>query len=309
MTIQKNIPLSKYTSLHVGGPARYLAAVKNDEEVREAVQFAHEKQLPFFVLGKGSNTIFSDVGYAGVVILMQDRTITVEGNKLTAAAGVFMRPLVNKALEHGLRGLEELAGIPGTIGGAVRGNAGTWNTEIKDVIESIELLMPASDSTSPYLRRGRPPSWRAGEVPYEVTKLSTSACNFSYRHSIFKHHPDWIILRATFNLRLGDAEEGKRIVAKDLADRHTKQPYDAPSAGSIFKNPDKANKIFSGKLIEDVGLKGLTIGGAKISDKHGNFIVNTGTATSADVLALIKKIQAEVLAKHHVKLDPEVEIV
>lgn len=303
MTIQENTPLSKYTSLHVGGPARYFIPVKNDEETIEAMKFAQEKNLPFFVLGKGSNTIFSDEGFAGVVIVMQDRTINVEGNKLTAAAGVFMRPLVNKALEHGLRGLEELAGIPGTVGGAVRGNAGTWNTEMKDVVESVEIL-----TIQPHPAFGGPlPAYRTGRLGKESREMKD--CHFTYRHSIFKQHPDWIILRATFNLQPGNIEVGKKIVAKDLTERHTKQPYDAPSAGSIFKNPDKANKIFSGKLIDDTGLKGLVIGGVKISEKHGNFIVNTGKATSADVIALIEHVQKEVFAKHHIKLEPEVEIV
>lgn len=295
MTIQENIPLSQYTSLHVGGPARYLATVNNDAEVSQALKFAQEKKLPFFVLGKGSNTIFPDKGYRGVIILMRDRTITVADNILTAAAGVFMRPLVNKALEHGLRGLEELAGIPGTVGGAVRGNAGTWHTEMKNVVESLEILIPPYD--------------HAGEVSWAVKTLSNTDCLFAYRHSIFKDRPDWIILRATFQLQPGNADEGRKIVAKDLADRHAKQPYDAPSAGSIFKNPDKDNKVFSGKLIEEAGLKDFAVGGAKISAKHGNFIVNTGTATSTDVLTLIKHIQQTVFSKHHINLDPEVQIV
>ncbi len=291
MLPEENVSLRPYTSLHVGGPARYFVHAKTDQDVNEALTFAREHAVPYLILGKGSNTLFADAGYPGVIIHMEDRTVTAQNNKVTAAAGTFMRQLINFSHAHGLIGLEELAGIPGTVGGAVRGNAGTWSTETKDYLAAIEVLKPTMGGT------------------WESTVIPPSDCHFGYRESIFKHHPEWIILRATFTLTPGDTEEGARIVQKDVTDRHTKQPYDAPSAGSVFKNPDKARGIFSGKLIEACGLKGKRIGDAEISPKHGNFIVNRGQATSQDVLDLIQYIQISVLEKHHVTLEPEIVIV
>lgn len=291
MTIEENVNLSKLTSLHVGGPARYLIKVAADTDLEGAVAFAQEKKLPFFVLGKGSNTLFPDEGYNGVIILMSNREIAFEDTTVTSGAGVFMRLLVTKGHDHGLTGLEELAGIPGTVGGAVRGNAGTWNTEIKNVLDTVTVYRPNSAGV------------------YEWIEMNAQECEFEYRHSIFKQHPDWIIVRARLKANKGDVALGKTLVQKDLDQRHSKQPYDAPSAGSVFKNPDKANKIFSGNLIEKAGLKGLTVGGAQISEKHGNFIVNKGGAKSSDIKALIKKVQEEVKAKFNVDLTPEIEIV
>jgi UDP-N-acetylmuramate dehydrogenase len=291
MKIIEQAPLSKYTSWHVGGPAAYVAMPTNEAEVREAIAFAQEKQLPWYILGKGSNTLFPDSGFPGVVIIMSDRTVTVSGNEITAGAGTFLRQLINKALDTNLRGLEELAGIPGTVGGAVRGNAGTWHTEVKDVLVSTKVLKISEDGQA------------------EISTMTPADCHFGYRHSIFKEQPQWIILSATFSTTPGDSAEGKKLVAQDLTDRHTKQPYDAPSAGSVFKNPDKANGIFSGKLIQEAGLQGTQIGGAQISPKHANFIVNRGGATSADITKLIALVQRTVKEKFSIELEPEIVIV
>ena len=291
MKIEENVPLSKLTSLHVGGPARYVVSVTSDQEIEEAVALATEKKLPFFVLGKGSNTLFPDAGYDGVIILMANRQISFEGDVAIVEAGMFMRLLVVKAHEQGLVGLEELAGIPGTIGGAVRGNGGTWHTEVKNVLASATVYRPNADGK------------------YEWVEMSNAECNFGYRDSIFKKHPDWIVVRVRLNLHKGDVEAGKAAVTKDLTDRHTKQPYDAPSAGSVFKNPDKGNGVFSGKLIEAAGLKGTVVGGAEISPKHGNFIVNRGGATSSDIEQLVNLAKTTVAEKFGVKLEPEIEIV
>ncbi|MBI3251325.1 MAG: UDP-N-acetylmuramate dehydrogenase [Candidatus Andersenbacteria bacterium] len=291
LRIQENTPLARLTSLHVGGPARYVITVDSKESALKAIGFAREHNLPFKVLGKGSNTLFPDRGYAGVILLMSNRAITFEGNSIRAGAGVFMRMLVTKALENNRRGLEELAGIPGTVGGAVRGNAGTWSTEVKDVLAETTTLQPNE----------------AGE--YEEVIMSADACGFGYRHSIFKAHPDWVILDAVLKTTFGDKGEGEVLVGQDLTLRHQKQPYDAPSAGSIFKNPDKKAGIFSGKLIEKAGLRGLAVGGAQVSEKHGNFIVNRGGASADDVMMLIGKIQTEVRAKFGFELEPEIEII
>lgn len=290
MKNEQNVSLARYTSLHVGGPAHEFIRVTTDDELIEALDYATNKQLPFFTLGSGSNTLFSDSGFAGVVIHMEDRRLAINGPTVTAASGVFMRQLVNVALGAGLRGLESLAGIPGTVGGSVRGNAGTWNTEIKDVLTGVEVLKPHKAT------------WRLKAMP-------VLDCEFGYRDSIFKRQPTWVIVRAHFQLTPGDPKEGERLVQEDMRKRRARQPYDAPSAGSIFKNPDKSQQLFAGSLIEQAGLKGMRIGGAEISAKHANFIVNRQSATAADVRALIQKAQQEVRQTAHVNLEPEIVIV
>lgn len=290
MKKDENVSLARYTSLHVGGPAHEFIRVTTDDELIEAVEYATSKQLPWFILGSGSNTLFSDSGFAGIVIHMEDRRLAINSPTITAASGVFMRQLVNAALGAGLRDLESLAGIPGTVGGAVRGNAGTWKTEIKDVLTGVEIL------------KSHNATWRLKTMP-------VADCEFGYRDSIFKRQPTWVIVRAHFQLTPGDPKEGERLVQEDMRKRRERQPYDAPSAGSIFKNPDKDRRLFAGSLIEQAGLKGLRIGGAEISAKHANFIVNRQSATAADVRALIKKAQQEVRATTQVDLEPEIVIV
>lgn len=285
--IEEGASLARLTSLHVGGPARYLARVSSDEEVRAAVKLAHDKQLPFFVLGKGSNTLFPDRGFAGVVILMEDRVLSVTDTEVTAGAGVFMRSLANFTLGHSLRGVEELAGIPGTVGGAIRGNAGTWNTEIKDVLKRVEFLDVQA-------------------VNDELRVLTAAECSFGHRDSIFKKHPSWIILRGVFHLTLGDKVEGEKLVTLDRQRRRERQPYDAPSGGSIFKNPPGS---FAGALLEQAGMKGVTIGGAEISSLHANWVLNRGRATSENVRQLIKQAQERVSSSSGVLLEPEMVLV
>lgn len=290
MTLERDVPLARFTSLHTGGPAKFFVRAKTDADVREAVEFAGENGVPFFILGGGSNTLFPDDGYGGVVIHMEDRTLHVEGETVTAASGVFMRQLVTRALAHGLRGLENLAGIPGTVGGAVRGNAGTWGTETGDQLVSVDVQQPSA----------------AG---WKVVSLAAAHLSFGYRHSIFKEQRDWIILRAVFRLLPGDQAAGQALVQADWQRRHERQPYNAPSAGSIFKNPDPQHDVHAGALIESAGLKGTTSGGAEISPKHANFIVNRGQATSSDIRELIRLVQDTVQQHSGVKLEPEIEII
>lgn len=291
MNIEYNVPLHTFTSLHVGGAADVFIRVRTDDDVAAALQFCHAKCQPYFILGKGSNTLFPDTGFRGVVIHMEDRSLAVDGQTVTASSGVFMRPLIQFCLDHSLVGLEELAGIPGTVGGAVRGNAGTWQTEIKHKLAAVEIFEYDMHGT--------------------VTKkvLSNQECAFGYRDSIFKKKRNWIILRATFALTAGSPREGQARVAKDLEDRHARQPYDAPSAGSIFKNPNPQEQLFAGSLIEQCGLKDTRRGGAVISDKHANFILNRGQARSADVHDLITLAQTAVRQKFNIQLQPEIEIV
>lgn len=287
MQVEEEFSLARLTSLHVGGSARYLVRVTSDAEVRAALVLARDMGLPFFALGKGSNTLFPDSGFPGVVILMADRTLEARDSEITAGAGVFMRSLANFALRHGLRGVEELAGIPGTVGGAIRGHAGTWNTEIKDVLQRVEFL-------------------DAQHVHGEMHTLTATECDFGYRESIFKKQPSWIILRGVFRLIKGDKAEGKKLIARDMQQRRERQPYEAPSAGSIFKNPPGRS---AGTLLEQAGMKGLTVGGAEISSRHANWILNRGRATSQDIRQLIEQAQRRVLKTSGVQLEPEIVIV
>lgn len=292
MNIEQDMPLSKATSLHVGGTADYFIRVHTDHEVAEALQFSHQQNVPFFILGQGSNTLFPDSGYRGVVLHMEDRSLALSGTTVTAASGVFMRQLVTYCLEHELQGLEELAGIPGTVGGAVRGNAGTWQTEIKDLVQYVEIM-----------------EYQATTGVVTKKKLSAEKCAFGYRDSIFKTQRSWIILRTTFGLHPGSGAAGQKLVAQDLTERHQRQPYDAPSAGSIFKNPNKAQGVYAGALIEQCGLKGTRRGGAEISEKHANFILNRGHAKSTEILELIMLARQAVQAKFDILLTPEIEII
>lgn len=285
--IEERISLARLTSLHVGGPARYLIRVSADEEVRAALNLARDRGLPVFVLGKGSNTLFPDNGWPGVVILMENRTLQVRDREITAGAGVFMRSLANFALRHNLRGVEELAGIPGTVGGAIRGNAGTWNTEIKDVLTRVEFLDARSNSR-------------------EIQTVTAVECGFDYRESMFKKQPSWIILRGAFRLVPGDRDEGESLVQLDRQQRREQQPYDAPSAGSIFKNPPGKS---AGALLEQAGMKGLKIGGAEISSRHANWVLNRSRATSQDVRRLIEQARKAVFETSGIHLEPEIVIV
>lgn len=286
-SVTENVPLSRLTSLHVGGPARYLVKATRPADVQHAVKLAHQKKLPFFVLGKGSNTIFPDEGFVGVVILMEDRHLTVVESQITAGAGVFMRRLVDFALQHNLRGLEELAGIPGTVGGAIRGNAGTWQTEIKDVLQHVTILDADNPAAEPRI-------------------LPAVDCTFGYRDSIFKRQLNWIILQGVFALRPGEAAAGATLVQADIQRRRERQPYDAPSAGSIFKNPPGQS---AGALLEQAGMKGQQLGGAEISSLHANWILNRGQATSSDIRQLIKRAQRAVWKTSGIWLEPEIVIV
>lgn len=290
MRIIENEPLALHTTWRVGGPARYFAEAVTDEEVREAVRLSQQEGLPFMVLGLGSNTLFPDAGYAGVVIHLSGRAMSREGLLVRADSGVPMKDLLRFALEQGLTGLEQIGGIPGTVGGAVRGNAGTWQTETKDYLSKVEVL-DTNDSE------------------LQVRQWAAKECGFSYRHSRFKQERQFIVLRAIFELASGNVEEARRLTEEDLRKRHDRQPYEAPSAGSVFKNPDREHGVFAGALIEQCGLKGISIGKAEISLKHANFILNRGGATSADILALMRLIQDKVEQKFHIRLEPEVEVV
>ena len=307
LKIKEKIPLKEYTTFKIGGPARYFFVAKNKEDLKNAILWAKKKKLPFFILGAGSNVLFSDKGFNGLVIKLQNTQYEIRNTKVIAEAGVPLQKVVLKLAKKELSGLENLAGIPGTLGGAIWGNAGAFGREIGDVVKEVEIL-----------RINGLMSWR-------IEKLKNKDCKFGYRDSIFKRKKNWIILEATLRLKRGKRKEIEEKIKEILKLRKEKQPLEFPSAGSVFKNvpiekvPKRIREKFkekikngflpAGVLIEAAGLKGFQIGGAKISEKHANFIVNVGKAKASDVKELIEKIKKEVKKKFKIQLEEEIKLV
>ena len=306
LKIKEKIPLKEYTTFKIGGPARYFFVAKSKEGLKNAILWAKKKKLPFFILGGGSNVLFSDKGFNGLVIKLQNTQSEIRNTNVIAGAGVPLQKLVLEAAKKGLSGLENLAGIPGTLGGAIWGNAGAFGREIGDLVEEVKVL-------------------DVGGSKLEVKKLKNKDCKFGYRDSIFKKKENLIILEATLKLKKGKRKEIKEKMKEILKLRKEKQPLEFPSAGSVFKNvpiekvPKKIQEKFkekikdgflpAGVLIEAAGLKGYQIGGAKISEKHANFIVNTGEAKARDVLKLIELIKKRVRKKFKIELKEEIVLV
>lgn len=283
--ININASMSKYTSFRTGGNADAMVIVENEEELKSILCLFSKERVPHIILGNGSNILVKDGGYRGVIVKLGEsfNSIKVKDNEITAHAGAKISAVAKEAMEHGLSGMEFASGIPGSVGGGVFMNAGAYGGEIKDIILSVRAIT------------------KDGSKEYEV---SNEDMQLGYRHSTFQENGD-IIISATFQLKLGE----KRAIAaemKELMDRRNqKQPVNLPSAGSFFKRPEG---YFAGKLIQDSGLKGLSVGGAQVSPLHAGFIVNNGGATATDILNLMKLIQNTVFNKFGVKLEPEVRI-
>ena len=278
--------LSNHTTFRIGGAAKYFAVPKNEEEIMEAVDFAIVKDLPYYILGKGSNVLFADEGYPGVVIEIGAGMEKVErtgDTGIRAQAGVSLSALAVFAAREGLSGLEFAGGIPGTLGGAVTMNAGAYGGEMKDVIVSAKVM----------------------DEEGVVQELSCEELQLGYRTSIVQKK-QLVVLEAEFLLKPGTTEEIQNTMKELNAKRREKQPLEYPSAGSTFKRPEG---YFAGKLIEDAGLRGYRVGDAQVSEKHCGFVVNRGKATCAEVLQLIKDVQKEVKEQFGVQLEPEVRII
>ena len=288
MKFRKNVSLAKYTTFKIGGPAKYFYIAKTKQDLIKAIKAAKELGLPFFVLGGGSNLLVSDKGFDGLVINFQFSISNFlplkAGFKVVVGAGLPLGKLVSASAEKSLTGLEWAVGIPGTIGGAIRGNAGAFGSSISDIVKEVEVF---------------------DVVELRIKNYELSDCEFEYRDSIFKHNSNLIILSAEIQLKKGDKKVIENKIKKNLQQRKKTQPLGFPSAGSIFKNP----KGFSaGELIEKCGLKGKKINGAQISEIHSNFIVNLGKAKSKDVEKLIKLIKQKVKQKFGIVLEEEIEI-
>ena len=279
--------MSKYTSFRAGGKAAALVEVENKEQLKAVLRFADEENIPHLLIGNGSNTLFKDSGYQGLVIKLGDyfNYLAEESDtRLRIGASMLLSTAAKMALEESLTGMEFASGIPGSIGGAIFMNAGAYGGEMKDIVASVHAVSPD----------GR-----------DEKDFTNEEMQFGYRSSILQQN-GWIATDMTFNLTTGNKEE---IAAqmKDLnARRNAKQPVNYPSAGSTFKRPEG---YFAGKLIEDAGLKGLTVGGAQVSTLHSGFVINKGGASATDILQLIALVQNTVYDKFGVMLEPEVRII
>lgn len=306
MKIEENVSLKPLTTFKVGGPARYYVRAQAPAEIGEAVDFAEERKIPFYILGGGSNVVFADRGYPGIVIHISDGGIAVEGEKIFAGAGVPLETVVKKAAEHHLAGLERLAGIPGSFGGGVRGNAGAFGAEISNFITTVKVFDKKSGM---------------------VREFSREQCRFTYRSSLFKADPTLVILSAELRLKPGHRAELEQIMLETKDKREKKHPQDACCAGSFFMNPvvkneklrkefeldngvpPKDDKLPAGWLIDHVGLRGKTIGGAMVSHLHPNYVVNTGEATAEDIVMLASLVKMRVRDELGVQLKEEVQYV
>lgn len=284
-TIKEDESLSKYTTFKIGGSARVLIEAKSDEEVLKLVRLFDEMKEDYLIIGNGSNLLITDAGIERPVIVLDKNFAHIERIDevtLYAEAGASLKSLANKALELGLGGLEAISGIPGTVGGAVYMNAGAYGSEIKDVVTKIRYIKDDS-----------------------IAELDASEANFAHRRSIFQDK-GYIILGAYFKLEKKDKKDIEKEQRDYTQRRKDKQPLEYPSAGSVFKRPEG---YYASKLIEDAGLKGLSVGGAMVSKKHSGFVINTGSASFDDVVTLIEKVKAIVLEKFAVSLEEEIRII
>ena len=277
-------PLAKHTTLRVGGPARIFVQPSDKVAFVKVIELVRELALEFKILGKGSNLLASDHEFEGVVI-QTDKGLTdinISGTLIRAGAGVSDIKLAHDAAKLGLSGLEFLSGIPGTIGGAVFMNAGAYLKEVSDVLVSVQIVNEKN----------------------ELVWLEKDELALSYRNSIFQQRSDWIIVEAILQLELGNKDDILAIMRSRKEKRKRSQPLEFPSAGSTFRNP---NGYAAWKLIDDAGLRGYTVGGAKVSEKHTNFVVNAGGAKAQDVADVIAHVQQMVCEKDGLKMHQEVE--
>ena len=288
LEIKSDETMSRHTSFRIGGPARRMAFPKTGEQLVLLTDFAHKCGARPLVIGNGTNLLVPDEGLDRLVIDTSAGLNRLEmgaaETQVTAEAGISLARLADFAQKRGLAGLEFAHGIPGTVGGALCMNAGAYGGEMAQVVEQVTLLDPECG----------------------VKILSGAEMKFGYRRSILTDHPDWVVLHAVFRLYPGDGAEIRARMEELMGKRKASQPLEWPSAGSTFKRP-KGN--FAGTLIDQCGLKGLTVGGAQVSEKHAGFLINRGGATFADVTGLIAQVQERVLAATGVHLEPEVKIV
>ncbi|OGB89140.1 UDP-N-acetylenolpyruvoylglucosamine reductase [candidate division WOR-1 bacterium RIFCSPHIGHO2_01_FULL_53_15] len=284
MKMVRNEPLKKHTSFRIGGPAEYFCAPTNIDELREALKFARENRLPVAILGMGTNLLALDNGFRGLVIKLGGglNKVTVRGRVIHAGAGTLLPVLLNIAARRGLAGLEFLAGIPGTVGGAAAMNAGAWDGEIGRYVDRVRALDKNGD----------------------LKEIKKPGLRFGYRRSVLQKGK-LIAAEVVLKLRKGSPGRIRKKILGFLEKRKLNQPLGSPNAGSIFKNPKGK---FAGKLLEEAGFKGARVGDAQVSVKHANFILNLGEAKARDVIKLMTRMRGAVKRKFKVTLEPELKI-
>lgn len=284
--VLENVSLKNYNTYKIGGTAKYMVFPSDKENLINLLKYIKDNNLKYFILGNGSNIIFSDKLFNGIIIKLENlNKICFDKTRVVAESGVMLPRLAMESINHGLKGLEWATGIPGTIGGSVVGNAGAYKSCMFDFVEKITII----------------------NEELEIVTLNKDDVAYRYRYTDFKDKKDLIILDVTLNLEYGDKEESLEIVKRRLEKRKETQPLEYPSAGSVFRNPEGDA---SGRIIEqEVGLKGKSIGGAKVSEKHANFIINTGDATGENIRDLITLVHDEVLNKCKIDLTIEQEFV
>lgn len=278
-----DVSLKQYTTYKVGGIAKVMVYPESIDKLVCLIKLLKATHTKFMVLGFGSNVLFSDNIYDGIIIKLDElNQIEFKRDKVIAGAGASLMKVALMSVRKGLSGLEFATGIPGSIGGAVYMNAGAYKSDMGYVVTKIKVLTPK----------------------LRVITMVNKELDFHYRTSFLKKHPDYICLEATIKLRKGNKEEIEELVRERKNRRIESQPLEYPSAGSVFRNPEG---MFAGKLIEDLGYKGLVKGGAKVSEKHANFIINYQNAKAKDIKELIEFIQEEVKEKYDVELKVEQE--
>lgn len=279
-------PMSKHTTMRVGGPADVLVKPTETDEVVSVLRYAKTNSIPVTVIGNGSKIVVTDKGIRGIVLKLgiNFSSYQVEGEYITSSSGTFIPKLSIIAKDEGLSGLEFASGIPGVVGGSVRMNAGAYEGEISNFLVETTYI----------------------DENLEIKKLDNKGHDFKYRHSIFCDNPKWIILSAKFKLVKSDKEEITNKMKKNNDARKEKQPIEWASAGSVFKRPVG---YYVGQMVQELGLKGYTIGGAQVSEKHCGFIINKGDAKATDIIELIEYIKKKVFEKYSVNLENEIEII
>lgn len=283
--IELNADMRKNTSFRIGGPADIIVKPQNLEQLQEVVKLINSEKVPFLVIGNGSNLLVSDSGIKGVVIKLSSNfnNIVVSGEVITAQSGALLPLISSSAIKNNLTGFEFAAGIPGTLGGAITMNAGAHGGEMKDIVTSVTVM----------------------DYEGNIQTLSNQEMEFEYRNSILSRK-QFIVVSVDLKLEYGDSEEIKSKINELKQKRILSQPLDKPNAGSTFKRPLNA---FAGKLIEDAGLKGFSVGDAEVSTKHAGFVINKGNASARDVLEVIDHVKKVVFEKYNIELEEEVRLI
>ena len=284
--VSEDEALASRTSFGIGGPAEFFVELARPEAIEKAIEGCRERDIPYLLLGAGTNLLVADRGVEGLVVRVVNREHQIDGTRVRAAAGLKMMRLARIVADANLRGFEFAIGVPGTLGGAVYQDAGCWGKEIREVLVEVEGFMPGAGKQT----------WKP------------SALKFGYRTSALRDGDlkGALVVSATVQLTRGDGEEAKQLMSKLTRERNETQPIKTKNCGSVFKNPQGDS---AGRLVQAAGLKGTREGAAVVSELHGNFIINEGGATAADVKRLIERVMVEVKRRFGVQLEPEVEMV